>query len=405
MLTGNLVRFRIDGSRIRPRYILRKQAPKYLTASRDLIQLVRDHTGRPQRELVEALIDYEGRRTDYNILRGLAKLLLEKAEFRFEKEMDYAHFRHQVFSMVQDHYPVVTKRDLLHEKIREQVIQELSDRLGISMDEFECDLYGDLSENQVLSQFNPGFSPEALLKKYNLALAQGLLYRAARMNVTLFSDYRVVFQYLKLSGLMHRIRRLPNQGFEIQINGPASLFSNTRRYGVRMARFLPGLILAASWKMRADIHTDSGDKQFYLDQSSGLSSHYKDVSPFDSQIESAFYDKFSRKDRTWQIQREGDILECDGSIFIPDFTFHHPDGRIAHLEIIGYWTPEYLENKLRKLRKINASNIILAVNNQLNCSRDDFEGDVIFFRTGLRLGQVLEKIEVCAVKEDTATAP
>jgi len=29
-------------------------------------------------------------------------------------------------------------------------------------------------------------------------------------------------------------------------------------------------------------------------------------------------------------------------VFVPDFTFRHEDGTQACLEIVGFWTPEYL---------------------------------------------------------------
>ena len=34
-----------------------------------------------------------------------------------------------------------------------------------------------------------------------------------------------------------------------------------------------------------------------------------------------------------------------------DFAIEHPDGRLAILEIVGFWTPEYLESKLTKIRQ------------------------------------------------------
>ena len=68
---------------------------------------------------------------------------------------------------------------------------------------------------------------------------------------------------------------------------------------------------------------------------------------------------------------------------IPDFTFRHPDGRTALLEIMGYWRPEYLKRKLEKLRRAQRHDLIIAVSSNLNVSEDDFKdipGSVLFFK-------------------------
>lgn len=393
MLTADLIRYRIVGDEIRPRYISRRQANTYLDVCRQLLHLFEIHEGKAQQELMSSLEDLEGKRTDFKIFRGLAKLLHKDAEFSPKKEIDFPNLRHRVFSHAQAYYPIVSKSDLLHETHRDQIISQLARELGLPTEEMDTLLYGDLPENQILTAFNTEYTPKSLLKRYNLALAQGLLYRAIRMRVLLQGDYRIVFQYVKLSRLIHWIKSLASDGIEIILEGPASLFRNTQRYGIRMANFLPGLLLAREWEMTADIQTPQGPKQFHLDQECGLTSHYTQHDRFDSHIEESFFNKFSRKKREWTIEREGEVIDLGDTVFIPDFTFHHSDGRTASLEIIGFWTPEYLRKKKEKIRRARRQNLILAVNSQLNCSREDFDGEVIFYRTGIKIGDILDKLE------------
>ena len=59
---------------------------------------------------------------------------------------------------------------------------------------------------------------------------------------------------------------------------------------------------------------------------------------------------------------------------LPDFAIEHPDGRRVILEIVGFWTPEYLSEKLAKIREVDAANLVVAVSERLDCSADDFEG-------------------------------
>ena len=47
--------------------------------------------------------------------------------------------------------------------------------------------------------------------------------------------------------------------------------------------------------------------------------------------------------------------------FLPDFTLRHADGREALVEIVGFWTPEYLEAKIRKVEASQLGHLVLVV--------------------------------------------
>ncbi len=48
-------------------------------------------------------------------------------------------------------------------------------------------------------------------------------------------------------------------------------------------------------------------------------------------------------------------------LFLPDFTLRHSDGREALIELVGFWTPEYLIAKARKVRAAGMEHLILVV--------------------------------------------
>jgi predicted nuclease of restriction endonuclease-like RecB superfamily len=89
---------------------------------------------------------------------------------------------------------------------------------------------------------------------------------------------------------------------------------------------------------------------------------------------------------------------------LPDFALEHPDGRRVILEIVGFWTPEYLASKLTKIRQVAADNVLLAVSERLECSAEDF-GDaadrVLWFKTGMHVYDVVELAEEYASKART----
>ena len=393
MLTSDLVRYYIDDGHINPLFILRKESTRYLEIGQELLDIFTKHVGKRRGELSEALELFESASTDYKIYRGMAKLLMDQCTFVPQWEGNYAHMRQKVFERVQEAYPIVLEPDLLHQTTKHDVLREMSEELDETPEQLEGLLYGDLSENQILESLEGDMSSQELLRRYNLALAQGILYRAVRMRIWIRKDFRAVFKYIKLAQLIHEIHPVATGGYEILLNGPASVLRHTRKYGIHMARFLPGLLLAKRWRMSALIDTEKGPKTFSLDDSCGLHTYYRKVQPFDSSIEEKFFTAFREAKTDWQIEREGDIIDLKGTVLIPDFTFVHPDGRTRHMEIVGFWTPEYLEKKLAKLKKADRQNLIIAVNETLNCSKEDFIGQLIFFKTGIRIPKILELLE------------
>jgi len=75
---------------------------------------------------------------------------------------------------------------------------------------------------------------------------------------------------------------------------------------------------------------------------------------------------------------------------IPDFSFEK-DGMKAYLEVVGFWTEEYLTKKVEKLKEVHASNMVVAVDKTLGCSR--FKGlkmEVIFYEREVPVKPVMD---------------
>lgn len=389
MLPKELLRYKIDGEMIYPAYITRKRSQFYLQLVNNLIEIYNEHLGKTRRELDDRLLEFEGERLNYKIVRGLANILDKQLITESAEDKDYEGFRDRFFTVVEKHRPIVRRTDLLHEVSKNSILAEIAS--DINPQKIQLHLYGDLKAQQILKGWDTKLSAEDLLRRYNLQLAQGILYRAESMVIDLKDNYKQVFRYLKLSQLMHRIKPL-DIGYRIKVDGPMSLFSRTIKYGVHLAKFLPGLLLADNWEMRATIRIKRDIKYFYLNQDCGLLSYYRSGDPFDSAVEQSFYKKFSKKAPEWDINREADIINLGDTVFIPDFTLTSPEGKKYLLEIIGFWTPEYLVKKIEKVTAANLSNIVICVNENLNCTREDFTGEVIFYKSRINVDEVIDRI-------------
>ncbi len=87
------------------------------------------------------------------------------------------------------------------------------------------------------------------------------------------------------------------------------------------------------------------------------------MKPFDSLLEQRFAKDFRRVAPDWDVIREPRPITSQSSIIFPDFELvhrHEPSRRLL-LEIVGFWTPKYLEEKLERLRHTQLDNIILCI--------------------------------------------
>jgi predicted nuclease of restriction endonuclease-like RecB superfamily len=420
---------------------------QYRETAAELIHLFEDHLGEPKGDIEETIDQLTIADTDYKIVQGLAKLLKDECEFETVAAVDPREIRQQLFEKANESYPIVRQPTLGEDTQKLEVYSAVADQLGISLKECYRGMYADLEDNKRLVRFGDlgtdahepsddasttrltGNSEESyaddnitvdwLLTRYNLALAQAVLYDAVRMRIRVWDHFSTVFSYVKLFGLMHRIypidengTRVANtdraEGYEAILDGPASLFSQSRKYGIRMANFLPALPLCDRWEMHADILDDEGPMEstlsFELDHEDGLSSHYTARSDFDSDVERTLAQKWERANTEWELIHEDDVLDLGAEVMIPDFALEHPDGRRAILEIVGFWTPEYLDEKLAKIRDADLDHLLVAVSERLECSADDFEGAsdrVLWFKSGIHVYDVVELAEDYAIQSVT----
>jgi len=408
MLPFHLVRYQIDNdNRVRIIYI-NPESERYLKIAEELIKIYNENLNLPKLSLTEALSEYENTDIDYHIIRGLAKLLQDMSEFEIVSPIEPEVLREKIFEYSSQHHPVVSKESPTHKITREKAVRDISSELEIQPYEVVKFMYADLEENRILQEFKCPESPKWLLDRYNVALAQAMLYKASEMEIRIFRNiptkYKLVFKFIKFFRLMHVIKGNNADGYHITLDGPASMFRLSRKYGFQMALFLPALLHCDRWWMEAKlIMNDKNSYFFKLTDEFGLRSHYKDPGEFDSKLERRFAENFDKLDTEWKLERETDIIDLKDTVMIPDFAFAHPDGRRAMMEIVGFWTPDYLKKKLWKLKRAGKSNMVIVVSEKLNCSREDFEeieGELTFYKTSIDVKKVLDCVEKCAIHED-----
>jgi predicted nuclease of restriction endonuclease-like RecB superfamily len=395
---------RVHGEEVVPKRL--QLSADTLALATELIALFRGAQGGTRGELEADLQVLEGDQTDYRVKRGLAHhLASDFSTFEGVSPIEPAALRQRVFAVSAPSVPSPQQSLATLTAVADALSRELS--RDISPEQVRAWLYADLPEAHVLTSFEAP-TPEVLLHRYNLAQAQGVLYRASQVVITAHrndpGEYKLLFRYLKLFGLMAYTEGDAEHGFTLTIDGPASLFTVSPRYGLALAKLLPALLHVTRWHLTATLvprrllpSTPQGTR-FTLEAGCDLVSHYPPGKPYDSILEQAFAARWAQTPTAWRLEREVDLIPLPGSVMVPDFRLVHPDGRNVLLEIVGYWRPEYLRKKFAQVRRAGRKDVILAVSERLNLERagvkrDDIPARVVWFKDRLLPKAVLAMLE------------
>ena len=385
MLTADLAMSWRRGGRIHP-YLLKTEDAAHLSEARELIAVFQEHEGRPRAELEAALEAYVGTGTDYKILRGLIKLLLDRCVFEPAIATDAAELRRALFLAAREFHPVIDS-----EETRALLAHKVAREVGCAPAVVLEHIYADLPENQILTSFE-SLSAAELLDRYNLAQAQALLYRCTEMRLEVApqeaASFRELFGAIKAYRLIHSIQGSAQAGYEIRLNGPVSMFHRSQKYGVQMAVFLPALLACKNWRMRAEIIQKPGAcARFELESNqTQFRTHYLSEAPYQNPARETLSAKWAKYDGVWKLEASGEVIDLGASAFIPDFILRHADGRRVYLEILGFWTPQHLKARLKEFELSGLKNFIIAAWDELRGSREPLASvppNVIVFKRSL----------------------
>jgi predicted nuclease of restriction endonuclease-like RecB superfamily len=329
----------------------------------------------------------EGLRPDR--VEGVINLLDEVATYEWPRGSIQAERRLRIFEAAASVHPVLDR------EVCRSLLGVAFDPISGKHDEAVASLYADYPEFHRLVAFPLDYPPEMLRCDYDLAQAQALLYNAVRIEVEARSNFKHIVQYAHLSRLLLRIRRVAGGGYRLVFDGPNSMLRRTHAYGVDFAKFLAALVQVRDWRMKAEIflHKTPRPIMFELSSSDSLRSRVPPPRLFDSGLEEAFARRFGVVRNGWRLHREAMLLEAGERLVVPDFVFVHEDGTEVALEIVGYWTPEYLAEKFGKLETVTGTKVLLAVRKQWALKAGPLPPGALSFSTGILLRDLMPRLE------------
>ncbi len=392
MLPSNLLITRKRGDTISPLYA--RLDKRNLSVAGLLVQIYEKHVGRKKGELNEAVEELENVGYDYRYVRGLSALLDRRCQLEPEAAVNPVNARRIVFRIAHQKGLPNTR------KSRQLILCQAAVELAVTVEELEKSLYADLEDEFILKSFQP-VSSEALVKQYNLSLTQTLLFLSTELTFATVGNWQQLFRQIKWLGLIYTIWK-NTRGIQVKVDGPASIFKLNRRYGTSLAKLLPAIIRNREWWLRAKIMRKGENRLLNL----GLNSqeHGQCMEAFtenrkrevyDSQVEADFATRFEALDTGWTLTREPEPIPVGRYVMIPDFGFQKA-GLKVYLEVVGFWTPEYLEEKVKKLSLINDLDMIVAADRKLACrklERSAKKHNLIYYHRRIPLKPILDHLE------------
>ena len=355
MLTKDLLRVSRAGGGYQPRFT----DPDDEAVAARVLGVYQGHVGRPQAELEAALEGIERDAGDFKLVRGFAKLLDREAIFETQAPIVPRRARKAAFEAAES-VGVVTGSE------RTTALETAADRLGQTVDEVESSLFADLERAAVLVDVDTAYDPESIRQQYDLSLAQTALFDAIEVRIRA-SDPKALVSAVKRLRLLYEIRQT-DDGREVVVTGPDALFKRSRRYGTRFGRLLRTVAKADEWRLEATIDDRGTERRLVLEDGDVSVPGTDPVAEptFDSGVESDFYTRFSALDLDWRLVREPEPLASGEYVVIPDFAFEWAYGDFrVFFEIMGFWTPEYVEKKLSRFADLEDVAFLVAYDESL----------------------------------------
>jgi predicted nuclease of restriction endonuclease-like RecB superfamily len=389
MLPSNLLAVWKRKGTIQPRFA--RGSANDLIVAKTLIDAYKLSVGKKKITLKKVGEELEDEGYDFHLVRGLSLLLDRKGAFECASETEPVELRRRLFRETGKTGPAIDA------ELRKGIVEKVASELEIPTRELEESIYADLESELILQHFHP-ISPQELLKKYNLGLAQTLLFNATEIKFTVSGNWQNIFFKAKRLGLIYEAYKF--KGFWVKIDGPASLFKLTRRYGSAIAKILPAIVVNTKWTVEAKILWKFTNRIYEFKLESGKHKPLFGVQviteAFDSYVEEDFANRFKALNSKWRLKREPEPVIAGQQVIIPDFSFER-EGSKLYMEVVGFWTKEYLLRKIAKLKKTK-ERILVVVDEDLACERltkleKQKSLNIVYYRKKIPLPPILRYLE------------
>ena len=397
MLTGDLVRVKVDKNGLLSAQSVDPSSNKLLERAEELLAVFREGVGERRGVLDEQVEAVVGDGVDLKLTRGLVKLIEDRCTFEVRCPVPPAELRARVFAAAAARGPLAPAEMEGGRPTRMQLLAQVASELGnLTAEDLAAALYADHAERQVLTAMEP-IDAQGLLERYNLALVQAVLFKATELRVLLEQpspgDLRTLLRAVKFHQLIHSVQQAP-AGWVLVLDGPASLFAQTTRYGLALAKFLPSLVRATcGWKAEARVAWTRGQRTMAIDSAMGLRAEGSATGSWVPREVTWLKDRWATLDTGWELVEDIEPLpQGPDRVVVPDLGFRK-EGRVVWLEVLGFWRKASLAARLEGLRVHGPANLLVAVSSRMAGEKATLPDTVIPFAETINAREVLKRLE------------
>ncbi len=377
MLTVDLVNATRRGDRLHVARLSGKRKKRAIEIAAAVVATIESFADADEKgsrgEIENALDGLEVAPRDRKLLRGLARLALQRCEFDVAEGPEPRQLRIDVFESA-----ARARHEAGDGRIdRGAIIGDIATRHGIEAAAVESSLFADLKSTHRLVSMEP-VNAENLAEQWELGQRQAVLLRATRVVVDVFARdatvYRRLFARLKFRRLLWQLKPLEN-GYRLTIDGPFSLFTASTRYGLALALLLPALHECDKFELRADVLWGKNRRplKFHLD---GKKTSVDAPLRLSDDVQ-RLIDGVNKAKGSWAAYPAEAIYDLPGvGLCVPDVRLEHPEHGVVHVEVLGYWSRDAVWKRVELVQAGLAERVIFCASTRLRVSQDVLPDDV-----------------------------
>lgn len=344
--------------------------------------IVSDALGTTRAELtadLDLLIDSP---RDRKLVRGLARMAVARCTFEIASAVEPAVLRADVFERSAQARRAGTWQ-------RATVIAAIADEHRIDAAAVDAGLFADLKGTHRVVAIEP-MAFEELFARYVLAEKQAVLLRAVQVRVRVVANdpevYRALFRRLKFRRLLWRMKPY-NDGYELTIDGPCSLFSSVARYGLQLALLLPAFAACDRFDLSADIRWGRAGTLLTWEDEGGSRRRGQVAPPALRMPDDVrrLLDDIKTLDTAWCATPSTQIVDLPGvGLCVPDIELQHPEHDTVLVEVMGYWSRAAVWQRVELVASGRAPKMVFCVSERLRVSEevlaDDAPGALLVYK-------------------------
>jgi predicted nuclease of restriction endonuclease-like RecB superfamily len=184
---------------------------------------------------------------------------------------------------------------------------------------------------------------------------------------------RALLRALAFHQLIFTAKLLPDGAVWLLLDGPASIFATSTRYGMELSKALAVIVGLGEWSLSAELREPGKPSaKVQLSDQDPLEAPRRLRGAWVSEEVNHLAAQLEAKTSGWELSREPDLLVLDGqTVVVPDLLLtERSSGRRVGVEVIGYWRRSSLERRLASLGKRAPHDLIVCVSKRLAADKE-----------------------------------